>query len=57
MAGLDGLIALYQEYRAVTDQLFAELDIPKMRIENSRQEWAIYDDIIDRALMNVNTIS
>lgn len=57
LAGLDGLIALYQEYRAVTDQLFAELDIPKISIENSRQEWAIYDDIIDRALMNVNTIS
>ncbi len=57
LAGLDGLIALYQEYRALTDQLFAELDIPKISIENSRQEWAIYDDIIDRALMNVNTIS
>ena len=50
LAGLDGLIALYREYRALTDQLFADLDIPKISIENSRQEWAIYDDIIDRAL-------
>ena len=57
LAGLDGLIALYREYRALTDQLFADLDIPKISIENSRQEWAIYDDIIDRALMDVNTIS
>lgn len=57
LAGLDGLIALYREYRALTDQLFADLDIPKISIENSRQEWTIYDDIIDRALMNINTIS
>jgi hypothetical protein len=57
LAGLDGLIALYREYRALTDQLFADLDIPKIGIENSRQEWAMYDDIIDRALMNVNAIS
>jgi hypothetical protein len=56
LAGLDGLIALYREYRVLTDQLYADLDIPKISIENSRQEWAIYDDIIDRALMNVNAI-
>ena len=57
LTGLDGLIALYREYRALTDRLFADVDIPKMSIENSQQEWAIYDDIIDRALMDVNTIS
>lgn len=57
LAGLDGLIALYREYRALTDQLYADLDIPKISIENSRQEWAIYDDIIDRVLVNVNEIS
>jgi hypothetical protein len=50
LAGLDGLIALYREYRALTDELYASLDMPKISIENSRQEWAIYDDIIDRAL-------
>jgi hypothetical protein len=48
LAGLDGLITLYRQYRALTDQLFAN-SIFRMRIENSRQEWAIYDDIIDRA--------
>lgn len=57
LAGLDGLIALYREYRGLTDRLFADLDIPKISIENSRQEWAAYDDIIDRGLMNVNAIS
>lgn len=57
LAGLDGLIALYRQYRVLTDQLFADLDIPKVSIENSRQEWALYDGIIDRALMDVSTIS
>ena len=57
LTGLDGLIALYREYRALTDQLFAELDIAKICIENSRQDWAAYDDIIDRALMDASTIS
>jgi hypothetical protein len=55
LTGLDGLIALYREYRSLTDRLFADLDIPKISIENSRQEWAIYDDIIDRGLMNLPT--
>ncbi len=54
LAGLDGLIALYRQYRALTDQLFADLDIPKISIENSRRQWALYDDIIDRALTNPN---
>jgi hypothetical protein len=50
LAGLNGLIALYRDYRALTDQLFADLAIPKVEIETSLQEWATYDDIIDRAL-------
>jgi hypothetical protein len=50
LAGIDGLIALYRDYRAMTDQLFAALDIPKISIETSRHEWARYDAIIDRAL-------
>ncbi|WP_315835841.1 hypothetical protein [Bradyrhizobium prioriisuperbiae] len=57
LAGLDGLIVLYRHYRALTDQLFADVEIPKISIENSRQEWAIYDGMIDRALNNVNAIS
>jgi hypothetical protein len=50
LVGLDGLIVLYHEYRALTDRLFAALDIPKISIETSRHEWAKYNDIIDRAL-------
>lgn len=50
LVGLDGLIVLYREYRALTDRLFAALDMPKICIETSRHEWAKYNDIIDRAL-------
>jgi len=56
LAGLDGLIALYRQYRALTDQLFADIDIPKISIENSQRQWSLYDDIIDRALTNPSTI-
>jgi hypothetical protein len=56
LTGLDGLIALYREYRALTDQLFADLVIPKISIETSRQEWATYDAIIDRALMDPDVL-
>ena len=55
LTGLNGLIALYRDYRRLTDRLFAELDVPKISIENSRHEWAIYDDIIDRGMMNLPT--
>jgi len=51
LAGLDGLVALYRDYRALTDRLFEAVDIPKVSIETSRQDWAVYDAIIDRALM------
>jgi hypothetical protein len=57
LTGLDGLIALYRDYRALTDQLYADLDIPKISFENSRQEWAVYDDIIDRVLVDQHAIS
>jgi hypothetical protein len=57
LTGLDGLIALYRDYRALTDQLYAAIDIPKISIENSRREWASYDDIIDSALIDASTIS
>ena len=50
LTGLDGLIALYRAYRALTDQLFDELDIPKLCIENSRREWPEYDRLIDQFL-------
>lgn len=52
MTGLEGLIALYRDYRRLTDQLYAELDIPKISIENSEREWAMYEAIIDSVLLN-----
>lgn len=51
-AGLEGLIALYRDYRQLTDQLYRELDIPKISIENSAQEWGKYDEIIGSILMS-----
>ena len=47
LAGLEGLIELYRDYRQLTDQLYTDLDIPKISIENSGREWAKYEEIID----------
>ena len=52
LAGLEGLIELYRDYRQVTDQLYTDLDIPKISIENSGKEWAKYEEIIDSVLMD-----
>jgi hypothetical protein len=50
LIGLDGLIKLYREYRSLTDELFAALDIPKITVDTSRHAWTTYDDIIDRTV-------
>jgi hypothetical protein len=52
LKGLDGLITLYREYRALTDELYEELTFPKLSVENTQKEWTKYDVIIDRALTN-----
>ena len=49
---LKELIELYRDYRQLTDQLYTELDIPKISIENSGKEWAKYEEIINSILMN-----
>ena len=41
-AGLDGLIALYRDYRSLTDDLFRELPLAKLAIENSGCDWPVY---------------
>jgi len=56
LAGLEGFINLYREYRRCVDQLYTSLDLPKISIENSGRDWAKYDKIIDRVLMNPDTI-
>ena len=42
LSGFDGLIALYKDYRALTDQLYGGLDLDKLAIENSQQAWETY---------------
>jgi hypothetical protein len=42
LSGLDGLVALYKDYRALTDDLYSGLDFPKLAIDNSQQAWDAY---------------
>jgi hypothetical protein len=51
LTGLDGLVTLYRAYRAMTDQLFNGLEMPKLSIENSLQEWSKYDRLIDQTVL------
>lgn len=43
LVGLEGLIALYQDYRLMTDALFERLTLDKVVIENSERDWARYN--------------
>ena len=51
LEGLDGLIALYKDYRALTDELYARLGLAKLAIENSQRAWAAYCQRILRELL------
>jgi hypothetical protein len=42
LEGLEGLIALYKDYRALTDELYAGLDLDKLAIDNSQLAWESY---------------
>lgn len=46
LVGLGGLIALYQDYRRMTDALFDRLTLEKMVIENSERDWTQYNQQI-----------
>jgi hypothetical protein len=50
LAGLDGLIALYRDYRRVTDELFELLPLAKLAIEYSKRDWTAYQQLILQAL-------
>jgi hypothetical protein len=50
LRGLEGLIALYKDYRELTDELYAGLDLTKLAIENSAQDWPAYYETISRKL-------
>jgi hypothetical protein len=43
LAGLDGLVALYRDYRRLTDALFDRLELDKIAIENSGRDWPRYE--------------
>ena len=46
--GFEGLIQLYQDYRVLTDELFADLTFKKLAVENSAGEWwQYYEEILD----------
>lgn len=42
LQGFDGMASLWREYRAVTDDAFARIAVPKLAIENSAGDWAVY---------------
>jgi hypothetical protein len=49
-AGLEGLIALYADYRQLTDRLFEQLPLRKIAIENSGRDYPAYEARIAEAL-------
>jgi hypothetical protein len=48
--GVEGLISLYRDYRRITDDLFCQLPLAKLAIENSAKDWSAYERRILRAL-------
>jgi hypothetical protein len=50
LSGIEGLVALYQDYRRLTDQLFAALDADKLAIDTSAGHWPAYEDAMQRVL-------
>jgi hypothetical protein len=50
LSGIEGLIDLYRDYRRLTDQLFDELPLAKLAIENGGRDWPRYQAQILRAL-------
>jgi len=50
LAGLEGLVAVYRDYRRLTDELFAALGLDKLAIDTSAGDWPGYDSAMQRAL-------
>ena len=48
--GLEGLISLYRDYRLITDDLFKQLPLTKIAIENSTGDWPAYEGQILKVL-------
>ena len=54
---LEGLIALYRDYRELRDQLYAEVQLPKISIEDPQRDWSKCEAIIDRAVADRDALS
>jgi hypothetical protein len=52
--GLQGLTAMYADYRALSDALFASLDCHKLAIDTSGGDWSQYYDQIGELLERLN---
>jgi hypothetical protein len=48
--GLEGLISLYRDYWRITDELFHQLPLAKLAIDNSGRDWPAYESQILNAL-------
>jgi hypothetical protein len=49
--GFDGVIALWQDTQALTDQLFAKHQIPKQAIEVTQGDWRSYYQQLLKAVL------
>lgn len=47
---LDGFLKLYRRYRALTDKLYARLDLPKLAIDTSGEDWSAYQQQVLKAI-------
>ena len=54
---LEGLIALYRDYRVLTDQLYTEVPLPKISIEDPQRDWRKCEATIDRAVADRDALS
>jgi len=57
LSGYDGLVQMYQDYRALTDDLFAHLPMKKILIDPSAGEWPLYQERIQEFLRVANSHS
>jgi hypothetical protein len=53
LSGIDGLVTPYCVYRAITDQLFDDLEMAKLCIENSLRHWSSYVRLIDQTVLRI----
>lgn len=55
LLGMEGFVALYEDYRVLCDALFAVLDCDKLAIATDAGDWPSYEARIVQALHGVHT--